>query len=115
MTEAYFHLDVDDDGSLVVLKLAGELDLSSMARVEEAVDRHCHGRRALVVDMRELEFMDSSGLRLIVNLQSRDDGTAVAFVPPPARVDRLLHMTGVRDILRWVDEPHEVLRPEDAA
>jgi anti-sigma B factor antagonist len=104
-----FRIDVEDDGTLLVLRLRGELDLGTMREVQEAVENHCRGREALVIDMRELDFMDSSGLRLMIELQGRDDGTTVAFLSPRERVGRLLDMTGVRDTLTWVDEPRQAL------
>ena len=104
-----FRVDVEDDGTVLVLRLHGELDLAVVPTVEAAVDRHCKGRRALVVDLRELDFMDSSGLRLMLELRGRQDGTDVAFVPPAERVGRVLDMTGVRSQLTWVTEPREAL------
>lgn len=101
---------MEDDGVLLVLRLRGELDMSTVAEVEEAVERHCTGRDALVVDLRELVFLDSTGLRLLLALQRRDDGTAVAFTVPTARpVGRVLDMAGVRRLLRWVEDPADAL------
>jgi anti-anti-sigma factor len=102
-----FRLDVEDDGTLLVLRLHGELDLMSVPTVEETVDRHGE-RQALVVDLRDLEFMDSSGVRMIIELRNRG-GTPVAFVAPSERVGRVLDMTGVRSKLTWVTEPREAL------
>ncbi len=104
-----FQVNVEDDGTLLVLRLHGELDLGTMGQVEEAVEEHCQGRRALVIDMRELEFMDSSGLRLMIELQGRNDGTMVAFLAPRERVGRLLDMTGARDTFTWVHDPQDAL------
>jgi anti-anti-sigma factor len=106
---SHFRVDVEDDGTLLVLRLHGELDLMSVPTVEEAIERH-GGRQAVVVDLGGLEFMDSSGLRMIVELRNRDDGTGVAFVAPvEQRVGRVLDMTGVRSKLTWVTEPREAL------
>jgi anti-anti-sigma factor len=103
-----FRVDVEDDGTLLVLRLHGELDLMSVPTVEETVDRH-RGRQAVVVDLRDLEFMDSSGLRMIIELRNRSDGTPVSFVAPGERVGRVLDMTGVRSKLTWVEDPREAL------
>ena len=103
-----FRVDVEDDGTLLVLRLHGELDLMTVPTVEEKVARH-GARRAVVVDLRDLEFMDSSGLRMIIELRNRADGTAVAFVAPGERVGRVLDMTGVRSRLTWVSDPREAL------
>jgi anti-sigma B factor antagonist len=104
-----FRVDVEDDGTLLVLRLHGELDLMSVPTVEETVDRHGGGRQAVVVDLRNLEFMDSSGLRMIIELRNRGDGTPVSFVAPGERVGRVLDMTGVRPKLTWVEDPREAL------
>ena len=108
METANFRVDVEDDGTLLVLRLHGELDLVAVPSVMQAIEEHS-GRQALVVDLRELDFMDSSGLRLIVELRARQDGTDVAFMAPPERVGRVLDMTGVRAKLTWVSEPREAL------
>jgi anti-anti-sigma factor len=108
MESLNFKVDVEDDGTLLVLRLHGELDLLSVPTVEETIERHDE-RQALVVDLRDLEFMDSSGLRMIVELVNRQSDTEVAFVAPGERVGRVLDMTGVRAKLTWVSEPHELL------
>ncbi len=103
-----FRVDVEDDGTLLVLRLHGELDLMSVPTVEDTIERH-DDRPALVIDLRDLEFMDSSGLRMIVELVKRESDTEVAFVAPGERVGRVLDMTGVRSKLTWVSEPREAL------
>jgi anti-anti-sigma factor len=104
-----FDIDVDDEGSLLVLCLCGELDLATVPVVHDIVARHCSGRRALVLDLRALTFMDSSGLRLLIELQDRRDGTRVAFIAPGPRVGTVLDMTGVRSTLNWVTDPSQAL------
>ena len=101
---------MQDEGVLLVLRVRGELDLSTVEQVQQAVERHCVGRGALVVDLRELEFLDSTGLGLLLGLQRRQDGTAVAFTEPVARrVVRVLDMAGVRRLLHWVEDPGDAL------
>jgi len=109
MESSNFRVDVEADERVLVLRLRGELDLATVPEVEELVDRNLD-RRALVVDLRELSFMDSSGVRLVVELHDRHSETPVAFIPPGDRIGRLLDMTGVRSKLTWVSEPHEALR-----
>jgi anti-sigma B factor antagonist len=99
-----FSVDVEDDGTLVVLRLHGELDLATVPTVEDTFERHA-GRRAVVLDLADLEFMDSSGVRLVVELNRPD----VAFMAAGPRVARVLDMTGVAERLTWVAEPREAL------
>jgi anti-sigma B factor antagonist len=104
-----FEIDVQDDGVLLVLHLRGELDMSTVPEVEQVVARHGAGREAVVLDLGELEFLDSTGLRLMLTLQEDEDGRAVAFTQPVARVGRVLELAGVRGLLRWVDDPRDAL------
>jgi anti-anti-sigma factor len=104
-----FDIDVEDDGTLLVLTLRGELDLGSVDRVRETVLERGEGRRALVMDLRALEFMDSSGLSLMLELQTRSDGPFVAFTEPPPRVGRVLDITGARSSFNWVTTPQDAL------
>ena len=50
-----------------LISLTGELDLSGAGPLEEEIDRvvAADGIRKVVLDLRELEFMDSSGLRMV--------------------------------------------------
>ena len=109
MEPANFTVDVEDDGSLLVLRLCGELDIATVPMVEATVQRHSAGRQALVVDLSALDFMDSSWLRMILELGRREGGADVAFVAPGARVGRVLDMTGARARLQWVNDPAEAL------
>ena len=104
-----FHIEIRDDGPLLVLTPCGELDLASVPEVERALAAHAAGRPALVVDLSRLTFMDSTGIRMLVELWQRRDGTAMAFVAPAEPVGRVLDVTGVRSLLAWVEEPADVL------
>lgn len=98
-----FEVDVTDDGTTVVLALRGELDLGSVGLVRDAYARRGASSSRVVVDLSGLEFMDSSGLRVLLELQAGADGQEIRYVPPGERVGRLLDMTGVRRLLTWVD------------
>src|SRR4051794_9411340 len=67
-------LDVktETQGNAVRIALSGELDISTAPRVEEELRRVEEDRPAVIVlDLRELEFMDSTGLRVIVSADGR--------------------------------------------
>jgi anti-sigma B factor antagonist len=100
-----FDVDVTDDGTTVVLALRGELDLATVGLVRDAYARRCAGRPRVIVDLSGLEFMDSSGLRVLLELKAGAGRQDLRYVPPGDRVGRLLDMTGVRPLLTWVDEP----------
>ena len=80
----------------------GEVDIAAVPALELALDgaiRDSAG--AFVLDLCEVEFLDSSGLHLILRaraLLARED-RALAIVCPPGPVRRLFNETGIADLL----------------
>jgi anti-anti-sigma factor len=102
---------VENRGATSVLALSGELDLASSAALEEALDRAtAAGPEQVILDLRALEFMDSTGLSVLVKAHQRaeDAGTRFGLVKGPAQVQRLLGLTGVADRITVVDTPEEL-------
>jgi anti-anti-sigma factor len=93
------------DGACVVL-LTGEFDLAGVDAFEAELG-HLPGpeERTLVLDLRELTFIDSSGLRSVVmtDRRLRADDTRFVVVRGPERVNRVLDLTGVSERLELVD------------
>jgi len=73
------------------------------------------GVRHLVLDLRELEFIDSTGLRSVyrVDQLARQDGFNAAVVRGAPAVQRLFDLTGLADQLVFVDSPESLAPPTD--
>ena len=101
-------LETRQQGETAVIALAGELDLAGAAALERELALLQGG--ALVVDLRGLEFMDSSGLRAIVTSAQRaqDAGRRFALIPGAAQVMRVFDITRMRERLEFVAEAEEV-------
>jgi anti-sigma B factor antagonist len=105
-----FRCDIARDGRTAWVQPHGELDLDSVHRVEAALDElRAGGCRDLVLDLRGLTFMDSTGLRLAIrwDTTARDDGFRFAIVPGPEVVQRVLTLTGMADHLTTAEPPPE--------
>lgn len=79
--------------------VTGELDIATTPELERAL-REAQGRARLVVlDMRELAFMDTCGALAIVNasLRAREAGQRLLVLRGPPNVDRLFALTGSSD------------------
>ena len=63
----------DRDGRAVVV-IRGELDLATAPDLEAALPERLDAGQDVVVDLRELEFMDSTGLRVLVAAHARVEG-----------------------------------------
>ena len=102
---------VSNDDGRVVVAFAGELDISRAEEVERELERVEAERPPLVVfDLRGLEFLDSTGLRLILGADSRArrDGRRVVIVPGPEKVHRVFRITLLDRRLEFADSPEDV-------
>jgi anti-sigma B factor antagonist len=105
--EQDFSISRSREGDAVVIAPAGEVDLVTVHEVRSALAEAASEARRVVIDLREVTFMDSSGLRLLVEAQrqSEQDGYALAVVRGPAALDRLFDVTGLGDRLELHDDP----------
>lgn len=88
------------DRERMVVMLSGELDLASVGSVEAAVQElYATGFASVVLDLRELTFIDSTGLRLLLRLdeQAWASGVALAIIDGEGPVRRLLRLTRLAD------------------
>jgi anti-anti-sigma factor len=110
--QSHFRVEVQNQGRATVIAVSGELDLASSPALQEELDRvAASDARMLIVDLRELDFMDSTGLSVLVRAHQRaeEQGRELAMVRGPQQVQRLLSLTGVADRLTLVDTPEELL------
>ena len=102
-------LDVrtEDRDGLVHLALVGELDLSTVAKVQEELRRvEASSPATVVVDLSKLTFLDSTGLRCIVTAdeRARAEGRRMVIVRGPDAVQRVFAITRLEERLEMVDD-----------
>jgi anti-anti-sigma factor len=84
------------DSESVRLALHGELDLSNAKTVELSLAEAFASGKKVIVDLGKLEFLDSTGVSLLVMALGRPDAGKLSFLPSEsAEVSRLLKMTGL--------------------
>lgn len=87
------------------MRVFGELDFASVARLDGALDRLlADGCRALTVELTGVTFMDAAGLGALVRLQNRMRlcGGVATFLVGESQPRRLLRLTGMDQALRFV-------------
>jgi anti-sigma B factor antagonist len=96
-TSSQLSLEVRREGASAVVSARGDIDLSTLAKAAAALDGARAGARSLVLDLREVGFMDTSGLRLIIEEQRRAAATGYRFavIPGSPRVQRLFEIAGL--------------------
>lgn len=98
----------------VVLELHGELDLSVTPLLADEIERAERGDRAtLVLDLSNLEFIDSAGLRVILAAQERARASEREFAVTTGtqQVQRLFEIAGVGEHLQTIGAPDAALTP----
>lgn len=99
--EMAVRVDVAADGRTSVLTVYGELDLSTAERLWPDLSRLLTAGAAVVLDGSALEFLDSSGLRVLLRgaKLAESAGTAFLVVAPHPVVQRVFDLAGVGDAL----------------
>jgi anti-anti-sigma factor len=101
-------LRTEHDHGAPRLVVSGELDLSSAEELETHLKQiESSEPDVLVLDLRKLEFMDSTGLRTVIaaDARARERGARLVVVRAPDEVDRVFRLTRMDQHLELVDEP----------
>jgi len=90
------------DGSRVAPR--GELDMTTQGELRAALERQA-ARGGITLDLSGVSFIDTSGLRLILETAeaARQDGFALAVIPGPPAVQRLFEIAGATDLVPFRD------------
>ena len=99
-----------------MLTLRGELDLATVPEAEAALMRLEHDPEAatIVLDLRRLAFMDSTGLRFVLAAGARASGSDRRFVivRGPRNVHRVFHLARLEDRLEFADSVDTIGDPD---
>ncbi len=106
-----FDLDFDGDKGQMRVKLRGEIDHHSAVSVRSAIDAKIYELhpRSMTLDLSAIDFMDSSGLGLIMGRYAiiQKLGGEFAVLNPSERVSRILALSGIGKIISVTFEKEE--------
>jgi anti-sigma B factor antagonist len=94
-------------GSRHTLTLTGELDLAAAADLNRKLLRLCRtGTRVIVLDLRNLTFIDAAGLHIVVVAKElcQRYGSELALIPGPKQVQRVFELTNLLGVLPFQRE-----------
>ena len=103
-----FEVTIEERGDCVYATLRGELDISTAPRLDESLQRvEAAGPALLVLDLSPLDFMDSTGLRLLIgaDMRAREAGRRLVLVQGNDMVQRVLRLTRLDERLEIVEDP----------
>ena len=106
-----FRIDVHPERTIVRVAPAGELDIATVSllavQLQELRDS---GFDRIVLDLRKLTFMDSTGIALLIaeDRAARDDGHDFTLISGPHAIQRVLEVCGIAGLLRFEPSRAEV-------
>ena len=92
-----FEVTVEEAADSVLLRISGELDLVSEPQLNHALEQTA-GRDA-TLDLSELAFMDSTGLRTLLEAHSGEGGERISFVAGNDHVQGVFRLSGLLEEL----------------
>jgi anti-sigma B factor antagonist len=106
-------------GDATVLSARGDIDLSTFPRLAAALDSARAGpppRGDLILDLRAVDFMDTSGLRLVIEEQQRAaaEGYRFAVFRGSPKVQRLFEIAGLARVQELFVDPSTVFGDGEA-
>jgi len=95
------------EGAAQVVVVHGEVDLATADIVRGELRSAAERADTVVLDLREVAFMDTQGLAVVIEAQqaAADEGRQFAITRAPDRVHRLFDMIGLTPRLTIVDDP----------
>lgn len=94
------------EGDVHTIRLSGELDLATADDVQRELERvEATEADSIVIDLSELTFMDSTGVRLLVtaHARARADSNRLTLLRGGRAVQRILQLSGVEALLPFAD------------
>ena len=108
-------VDVERLDEVALVKVGGELDLTPAATLDARIeDLLADGVNQIVIDLREAQFIDSQGVRILVKyeLRSRRDGFDLGVIPAAGQVRRVFETMGIDRLIRLQSDLESLDEPE---
>jgi anti-sigma B factor antagonist len=94
--EQPWKIDVKDDGDVLIVSPSGEVDLTTTPELLVAFAHDANGHRALICDITNITFIDSTGVRALLTLLHHEP-KRFALSGSSAAVDRVLDLCCIAD------------------
>ena len=105
----HFRFDLRREGAEAELKIFGEFDMTGVLRVEPELSEMLATDEIarLLLDLSGLDFVDSTGLGVIIDLdqRARRGDFELSIVPGPRHVQRVFEVTKLADVLPFREPP----------
>jgi anti-sigma B factor antagonist len=106
--QPFSHQIESDESGRTLLRLIGDLDMAASSTLRTVLHELQHeGAQEVVVDLRELSFLDSMGLSTLLeaSVAGQDGHRTVSFIRGQRTVQRVFAVTEVDKRVTWVEPP----------
>ncbi|HEX3262104.1 MAG TPA: STAS domain-containing protein [Solirubrobacterales bacterium] len=99
------------DGHAMLIAVSGELDLSTCDQLKPAADEAVFGQRPLILDLSGCKFIDSSGLRLVLQIANglAEDEVPMAVIAAESNVRKMFSLTAIDQTIPLFDTRQQAL------
>jgi anti-anti-sigma factor len=99
--ESDFSTEVETIDGATLIHVRGAIDMSTAERLRDAIEPFLGPEQRIVLDFAEVHFMDSMCLNVLVQARGSltADGGSLVLRNPSAMARRILHTTGLQDLL----------------
>lgn len=98
----FLTVEIRPDRERVIVAPSGEIDIDTVGIVRERLEElETAGFEKLILDLRGVTFIDSTGLRLVLD-EARKTGAGFGVIPGPDAVQRVFELTGTAETLPFV-------------
>jgi anti-sigma B factor antagonist len=114
--ELSIDVKAEDGGRTTTFKLSGSLDLATAPTVRAALNEASEkGGNHLIVDLRQLEFLDSTGLGVLIGAHRRavERGGSFRLVISDGPISRLLNITGLIGVFGVYHSTEDARKDQD--
>jgi anti-anti-sigma factor len=95
-------VEVFPERDCVIVAPRGEIDLATVDRIRDRLNElEGGGFRCIVLDLRQVTFIDSTGVKLVLE-EVKKDGIDFALIPGPAQAQRIFEITGLLKHVRFI-------------
>jgi anti-anti-sigma factor len=103
-----FSTEVNATDEATVIHVRGEIDMATAGRLRDAIEPHMGPEQTIVLDLSDVEFMDSSCLSVLVQARGRltEHGGSLVLRNPSRAAHRVLTVAGATDLLETEAREH---------
>ncbi|HSL10541.1 MAG TPA: STAS domain-containing protein [Actinomycetota bacterium] len=103
-----FSTRVNATDEATVIHVRGEIDMATAGRLRDAIEPHMGPEQTIILDLSEVEFMDSSCLHVLVQARGRltENGGSLILRNPSRTARRVLTVGGATDLLETYAREH---------